>query len=159
MTPDADDQNPEAIEPDGVHHPFALPDDGEGGSGLSQGHDDPFAALLGGGGGAGGGLDFGALMEQAAALQSQVLAAQEQVAETLVEGVSGGGVVRISVTGGLDFQGVTIDPSAVDPSDVDMLQDLVLAALRHAVEQINELQAGGGIDLGGLGLGDLFGGS
>ncbi len=89
----------------------------------------------------------------------QVLAAQEQMAETLVEGVSGGGVVRISVTGGLDFQGVTIDPSAVDPADVDMLQDLVLAALRHAVEQINELQSGGGIDLGGLGLGDMFVGS
>lgn len=157
MTPE-DDGN-DAIEPDQIVHPFTLPDDGHGGSGVSQGADDPFAALLGGGGGAGGGLDFGALMEQAAALQSQVLAAQEQVAETLVEGVSGGGVVRISVTGGLDFQGVTIDPSAVDPSDVDMLQDLVLAALRHAVEQINELQAGGGIDLGGLGLGDLFGGS
>ncbi len=100
-------------------------------------------------------------MEQAAARCSpRCLAAQEQAAETtVVEGVSGGGVVRISVTGGLDFQGVTIDPSAVDPDDVEMLQDLVLAALRHAVEQINELQAGGGIDLGGLGLGDLFGGS
>lgn len=157
MTPE-DDGN-DAIEPDQIVHPFTLPDDGHGGSGVSPGADDPFAALLGGGGGAGGGLDFGALMEQAAALQSQVLAAQEQVAETLVEGVSGGGVVRISVTGGLDFQGVTIDPSAVDPSDVDMLQDLVLAALRHAVEQINELQSGGGIDLGNLGLGDIFGGS
>ena len=154
---DADDQN--AIEPDQVVHPFTLPDDGQGAAGLEHGGDDPLAALLGGGGGAGGGLDFGALMEQAAALQSQMLAAQEQVAETLIEGVSGGGVVRISVTGGLDFQGVTIDPSAVDPSDVDMLQDLVLAALRHAVEQINDLQSGGGIDLGGLGLGDLFGGS
>lgn len=154
---DADDQN--AIEPDQVVHPFTLPDDGQGAAGLGQGGDDPLAALLGGGGGAGGGLDFGALMEQAAALQSQMLAAQEQAAETLIEGVSGGGVVRISVTGGLDFQGVTIDPSAVDPSDVDMLQDLVLAALRHAVEQINDLQSGGGIDLGGLGLGDLFGGS
>ena len=153
---DADDQN--AIEPDQVVHPFTLPDDGQGAAGLGQGGDDPLAALLGGGGGAGGGLDFGALMEQAAALQSQMLAAQEQAAETLIEGVSGGGVVRISVTGGLDFQGVTIDPSAVDPSDVDMLQDLVLAALRHAVEQINDLQSGGGIDLGGLGLGDLFGG-
>ena len=158
MTPDPDDRD-DAIEPDHIVHPFTLPDDGAGGAGLGQPGEDQLAALLGGGGGAGGGLDFGALMEQAAALQSQMLAAQEQVAETMIEGVSGGGVVRISVTGGLDFQGVDIDPSAVDPTDVEMLQDLVLAALRHAVEQINDLQSGGGLDLGGLGLGDLFGGS
>ena len=82
---DADDQN--AIEPDQVVHPFTLPDDGHGAAGLGQGGDDPLAALLGGGGGAGGGLDFGALMEQAAALQSQMLAAQEQAAETLPMGV------------------------------------------------------------------------
>ncbi|MEZ5177118.1 MAG: YbaB/EbfC family nucleoid-associated protein [Acidimicrobiales bacterium] len=157
MTPEPDDTG--AIEPDHVVHPFTLPDDGEDGVPGSGGAEDPLAALLGGGGGGAGGLDFGALMEQAAALQSQMLAAQEQVAETLIEGVSGGGVVRISVTGGLDFQSVSIDASAVDPADVDMLQDLVLAALRHAVEQINDLQSGGGLDLGGLGLGDLFGGS
>jgi DNA-binding YbaB/EbfC family protein len=155
MTPE-DDGN-DAIEPDQIVHPFTLPDDGNGGSGVGQPGEDPLAAFLDSGGG--GGLDFGALMEQAAALQSQMLAAQEQAAETLIEGVSGGGVVRVSVTGGFEFQSVTIDPSAVDPSDVDMLQDLVLAALRHAVEQIGELQSGGGIDLGGLGLGDLFGGS
>lgn len=155
MTPE-DDGN-DAIEPDQIVHPFTLPDDGNGGSGVDQPGEDPLAAFLDGGGG--GGLDFGALMEQAAALQSQMLAAQEQAAETLIEGVSGGGVVRVSVTGGFEFQSVTIDPSAVDPADVDMLQDLVLAALRHAVEQIGELQSGGGIDLGGLGLGDLFGGS
>jgi DNA-binding YbaB/EbfC family protein len=156
MTPEADGRD-DAIEPDHIVHPFTLPDDGEGGTGLGKPGEDPLAAFLDSGGG--GGLDFGALMEQAAALQSQMLAAQEQAAETVIEGVSGGGVVRVSVTGGFEFQSVTIDPSAVDPSDVDMLQDLVLAALRHAVEQIGELQSGGGIDLGGLGLGDLFGGS
>jgi len=156
MSPDPTDPDEPgtAIQPDGVIHPFTIPDDGlEFGNG-EPGEPDPFAALLGGGG---GGLDFGALMEQASNMQSQMLAAQQQAAETLIEGVSGGGVVKISVTGGLDFQGVTIDPSAVDPADVDMLQDLVLAALHHAVEQINELQQSS-VDLSGLGLGDLFGG-
>jgi len=154
---DADDPGA-AIQPDHVVHPFTIPDDGLDSNAPEEGAEDPFAALLGGGGGAGVGLDFGALMEQASAMQSQMLAAQQQAAETLIEGVAGGGVVKIGVTGGLDFQGVTIDPSAVDPADVEMLQDLVLAALHHAVEQINDLQQSS-VDLSGLGLGDLFGGS
>ena len=92
--------------------------------------DDPLAALLGGGGP--GGFDFGALMEQAGQVQAQLLAAQEQAAATVVEGVAGGGAVRIAVTGGFEFQSVTISPEAVDPDDVEMLQDLILAALRDA---------------------------
>ena len=118
---------------------------------------DPLGALLGGAGGAGG-LDLGALMEQASQVQAQLMAAQEEVAAAVVEGVAGGGAVRIEVTGGLDFRSVAIQPSAVDPADVEMLQDLVLAALHHAAEQIRELQAGS-LDLGGgAGLGDLLGG-
>ena len=91
-------------------------------------------------------------------MQTQMLAAQQQAADTTVEAVAGGGAVRISVTGGLEFKSVTIDPKAVDPDDVEMLQDLVLAALNHAVEQINGLQQGS-IDLGGLDLGGLLGGN
>lgn len=154
MTPDPDDA---ALTPDDVVHPFTVPDDGIGPTTAEPG-DDLLSALLGGGGGAGGGLDFGALMEQASEMQARLLAAQEEAAEALVEGVAGGGVVKVAVTGGWDFQGVTIDASAVDPTDVDMLQDLVLAALRHAATQVAELQQGS-VDLGGLGLGDLFGGS
>ncbi len=119
---------------------------------------DPFAALLGGGGGGGGGLDFGALLETAGQMQAQLLAAQEQAASTVVEGVAGGGAVRIAVTGGFEFQSVTIAPEAVDPDDVEMLQDLVLAALRDAVDEIGGLTQGG-LDLGGMGLDGLLGGS
>ena len=118
--------------------------------------DDPLAALLGGGGP--GGFDFGALMEQAGQMQSQLMAAQEQAATTVVEGVAGGGAVRIAVTGAFDFQSVTIAPEAVDPDDVEMLQDLILAALRDAADEIQGL-AQGGLDLGGMDLGGLLGGS
>jgi DNA-binding YbaB/EbfC family protein len=68
-------------------------------------------------------------------------------------------VVTVTVTGGLEFREVTIDPSVVDPEDVEMLQDLVLAAVRDAVTRANDLnrQALGGLGLGG-GLEGLTGG-
>lgn len=112
--------------------------------------DDPFdlGNLLGG-----GGLDLGSLMEQASQMQQQMAEAQAAAATTVLEGVAGGGAVKVTVTGTGDFQSVTIDPSAVDPDDVAMLEDLVLAALRDAAERIRELQAGA---MGGLG--DLLGG-
>jgi hypothetical protein len=106
----------------------------------------------------GGGMpDLSQLLQQAQAMQQQLLDAQAQAAEQLVEGVAGGGVVKVEVTGGMDFRSVTIDPSAVDPDDVEMLQDLVLAAIHDAVARVNELQQD---SLGGLGgaLGGLLGG-
>ncbi|HVF32430.1 MAG TPA: YbaB/EbfC family nucleoid-associated protein, partial [Acidimicrobiales bacterium] len=87
--------------------------------------------------GAPGGFDFSQLLAQAQSMQQQLLDAQQKAAEQVVEGQAGGGVVRIQVTGGFDFQQVTIDPSVVDPADVEMLQDLVLAAMRDALGKIN----------------------
>ena len=68
-------------------------------------------------------------------------------------------MVRVTVTGGLEFTSVTIDPSVVDPSEVELLADLVLAAIRDAMEQVTALQsqALGGLDLGG-GIAGLLGG-
>jgi DNA-binding YbaB/EbfC family protein len=85
--------------------------------------------------------------------------AQQTAAAQVVEGRAGGGVVTVTVTGGLEFRDVTIDPSVVDPDDVQMLQDLVLAAIRDAVTCANELnrEALGGLGLGG-GLEGLTGG-
>ena len=111
--------------------------------------DDPLAAVLGG-----GGFDLGALMEQASAMQTRMIEAQQHAAETVLEGVAGGGAVKVAITGAFEPRSVSIDASAVDPDDVEMLQDLVLAALRHAVDQANALQQGalgGGIDLPDLG--------
>ena len=101
--------------------------------------------------------DLSQLLEQAQAMQQQLMEAQAAAAEQVVEGVSGGGVVKVTVTGGMDFQSVTIDPAAVDPDDVEMLQDLVLAAIHDAVARVNELQQE---SLGGLGgaLGGMLGG-
>lgn len=100
-----------------------------------------------------GGLDLGNLMEQAAQMQQQMAEAQEAASATMLEGASGGGAVRIQVTGLGEFQGVRIDPSAVDPAEVGMLEDLVLAALHDATARIEELR---GQSMGGFG--DLLGG-
>jgi DNA-binding YbaB/EbfC family protein len=103
----------------------------------------------------GGGLDFGSLLGQA----QQMMAATAAAAEEVVEGVAGGGVVRVAVNGRFEFQSVTISPDAVDPSDVAMLEDLVLAALHDAASKIAARQQEAMGDLGGLGgLSGLLGG-
>jgi DNA-binding YbaB/EbfC family protein len=103
------------------------------------------------------GFDIGALLQQAQAMQEQLLEAQAAAAEEEVEGVAGGGAVKIVLTGGLEFRSVRIDPSAVDPQDVAMLEDLILAALNDGIAKAQELtqeatsEAMGGLELGALG--------
>ena len=63
---------------------------------------------------------------------------QAELEALRIEGTSGGGLVRIEITGAREVLSVRIDPSAVDPTDVEMLQDLVLAALRDASRQVDE---------------------
>lgn len=93
------------------------------------------------------------LLKQAQRMQEQLQEARAAAESQEVEGQSGGGVVKVRVSGTMDFTGVTIDPSAVDPDDVAMLEDLVLAAVRDAVARAGALseQAMGNLDLGGLG--------
>ena len=102
--------------------------------------------------------DLGQLMAQAQQMQEQLMAAQAEAAEQVVQGQAGGGVVRVEVTGGMEFRSVTIDAAAVDPDDVEMLQDLVLAALHDAMAKVGDIQQGltSGLGLGG-GLGGLLG--
>ncbi len=106
----------------------------------------------------GGQPDMNALLKQAQKMQEQLLAARAEAETKVVEGQAGGGMVKVRVTGGMEFEGVSIDPAAVDPDDVAMLEDLVLAAIRDAVTKAGQIseQAMGGLDLGGLGSG-LFG--
>lgn len=96
------------------------------------------------------------LMKQAQKMQQQLVAAQAKLAETEVEGSAGGDLVRATVTGSGEVLRLKIDPRAVDPDDVESLEDLVVAAIRDAAGKAQELQAStmgplaGG--LGGLGL-------
>jgi DNA-binding YbaB/EbfC family protein len=101
--------------------------------------------------------DLGKLLQQAQEMQQQLVAAQAEAAEEEVEGQAGGGAVKVRVTGGMAFRAVRIAPEAVDPDDVEMLEDLVLAALHDAVAKAQELQQGALGALGSLGLGDLGG--
>lgn len=98
-------------------------------------------------------FDLGALLERAQAVQEQLLQAQAVAAEQVVEGLAGGGVVKVRMSGALKAESVSIDPAVIDPSDVSMLEDLVLAATNDALARAQELtqEAMGGLDLGGAG--------
>jgi nucleoid-associated protein EbfC len=97
------------------------------------------------------------LMKQAQKMQQQMLAAQESLKDEVVEASAGGGMVTVKVTGDLVVKEITIDPQAVDPEDVELLQDMVLAAVNEGVRSAQSLAESkmGGIagGLGGLGLG------
>ncbi|MGY1594520.1 YbaB/EbfC family nucleoid-associated protein [Geodermatophilus sp. SYSU D00708] len=108
----------------------------------------------------GGQPDMARLLEQAQQMQQQLAAAQEQLAQETVTGSAGGGLVTATMTGQGELSAVTIAPEAVDPDDIETLQDLVVAAVRDASRQANELTAsrmgplagglGGGLGLPGL---------
>ena len=114
------------------------------------------------------------MLEQAQAMLAQQQEAQEKLKSESVEATAGGGMVKVKITGDLRVQSLEIDPDAVDPEDVEMLQDMVIAALNEALRSAEELQqkamggaeAAGGFDpmsaldaLGGLGgLGGGMGG-
>ena len=97
------------------------------------------------------------MMKQVQKMQADVAAAQEALALATVEGSAGGGMVKVVVTGAGEVRSVRISPDVVDPDDVEMLEDLVLAAvgdgLRRAQDLAAEKMGGvtGDIDLGGLG--------
>src|SRR5579871_3065231 len=96
------------------------------------------------------------LMKQAQKMQQEMMAAQEALKDEVVEASAGGGMVHVKVTGELVIKEITIDPQAVDPDDVELLQDMVLAAVNEGLRAAQDLASSklGGIagGLGGLGL-------
>lgn len=108
------------------------------------------------------------MLEQAQKLQEEMQAAQEALKNERVETTAGGGMVKVVVTGEGRLEQLTIDPDAVDPEDVEMLQDMVQAAVNEALRQAEDLRekamsGAAGFDpmaaLGDLGdLGGLLGG-
>jgi nucleoid-associated protein EbfC len=79
------------------------------------------------------------LQRMAMQMQAAIAKVQEELATAQVEGTAGGGVVKAVVTGKQEIVSVTIDPSAVDPADVEMLQDLVVAAIAEAQRASREM--------------------
>ena len=102
------------------------------------------------------------MMKQVQKMQDDMAKAQEELAAEVVEASAGGGMVVVKISGDLELKELRIDPDAVDPEDVDMLQDMVQAAVNEAIRSAQELAAtkmsaatgglGGAGGLGGLGL-------
>jgi DNA-binding YbaB/EbfC family protein len=128
-----------------------------------EGDEEEAAGAPGGGTGF---PDFGDILSQLTSATERLEAAADEARSTVVQGTSAGGSVVISLSGELQALEVKIDPSLVDPTDVALLEDAVLAALRDGLEQIVDIQTevaemaeigvGGGLDLGSM-LGNLGG--
>ena len=84
-------------------------------------------------------MDMNKMMKQARRMQADLAKAQEEAALLTAEASAGGGVVRAVASGDQTIKSITIDPSVVDPEDVEMLQDLVLTAVNDALAQVMEL--------------------
>lgn len=81
------------------------------------------------------------MLKQAQQLQAQMLKAQEELNDATVEASSGGGAVTVVVTGQQEVKSVKISPEVVDPEDVELLEDMILAALKEATEKAKDLAA------------------
>ena len=97
------------------------------------------------------------MMKQVQQMQAEMAKAQEDLKSQVVEASAGGGMVTVKISGDLELRELTIDPEAVDPADVELLQDMVQAAVNEAIRSAQELAASKmGAATGGLGgLGDL----
>ena len=102
----------------------------------------------------GGGL--GQMMKQAQKMQAQIMKIQEEMGERSVEASAGGGMVTVTANGKQEILSIRIEPEVVDPEDVEMLQDLVAAAVNEALKKAQEMVAEemakvtGGMQLPGL---------
>ena len=103
-----------------------------------------------------GGL--GNMMKQVQQMQEKMAQLQAELEEMEVEGSAGGGMVKVVINGKHVVQSITLDPEVVDKEDIDMLQDLIVAAVNQAQEKVSEMQSEqmsqltGGLNLPGLNL-------
>ena len=103
-----------------------------------------------------GGMNMNALMKQAQKMQKQMEETQAALAEQVIETTSGGGAVKVSITGKIEINEIKINPEVVDPDDVEMLEDLMLTAVNEAIRQADELANGAMSKIAGGGLGGMF---
>ena len=100
--------------------------------------------------------NIGNIMKQAQKMQADMARVQEELSAEIVEASVGGGVVKVSMTGDMVVQSVHIDPAALDPNDIGMLEDMVTAAVNEAVRQAQEVASSkmasvtGGMNIPGL---------
>ncbi len=99
------------------------------------------------------------MLKQVQQMQAEMMKAQESLKDEVVEASAGGGMVTVKISGDLELRELTIDPEAVDPDDLELLQDMVQAAVNEAIRSAQELAASrmgaatgglGGLDLPGL---------
>lgn len=101
--------------------------------------------------------NMGNMMKQMQKMQKQMQKAQEELKEKSVQGTAGGGMVTITLNGHKELVDVKIEPEAVDPDDVDMLQDLIVAAMNDAMKQVDDMvQSDMGKFTGGMNIPGLF---
>ena len=111
-----------------------------------------------GGYGGMGGMNQMNMMKQAQKMQEELRKMQEELEASSFEATAGGGVVKAVVSGKHELTGLTIDPEAVDPEDVEMLQDMVILAVNDVLRQVDEdanqtvSKLTGGLNLGAFGL-------
>lgn len=102
------------------------------------------------------GMNMQQMMKQARKMQEQLAAAQETIAQSTVDASAGGGMVKVTVSGDMQVTSLKIDPEAIDPEDVEMLEDMVMAAVNEALRGVGELanrQMGavtGGLNIPGM---------
>ena len=104
-------------------------------------------------GGFGGGMNMGALMNQARKMQEQMVKAQEELEQAEVVGKAGGEMVVVTMNGKKEIKSITLSKSAVDPDDIEMLEDLIVVAIKDANAKADELskeKMGGMAGMGGL---------
>lgn len=101
-------------------------------------------------------MDMKKMMKQAQRMQAELAKAQDEIKDMEYEATAGGGMVKVVATGDMAIKSIVIDPEAVDPEDVEMLQDMVVAAVNEAMRKAeaeasqNMSRLTGGLNLGGL---------
>lgn len=100
--------------------------------------------------------DLAGLLKQAQRMQQEMAKIQESLKHRIIDGTAGGGMVKVQVNGALEIVSVAIDPQCIDPKEPEVLEDLVLAATKQALDRARELSKGelskltGGLSLPGL---------
>ncbi len=101
-------------------------------------------------------MNFGKMMKQVQQAQAKMAVVQEELKDETVEASAGGGMIKVTMSGDLQVKSVSIDPAAVDPDDVELLEDMVAAAMTEAIRAAQELASSkmaaitGGINIPGM---------